>query len=173
MIISVGYRVNSRQATQFRIWATNVLRKHLIDGYTLNELRLKEKTDRLEALQKSIKLISAVKTRKELDYEDAISAVEELRKKFNCPFFFGKEKDKSFRSSIDAIYQTFDNKELYPSVEEKAANLLYFIVKNHSFVDGNKRIAASIFLWFLEKNKLLYRNDGTKRIADNALTYDS
>lgn len=104
-----------------------------------------------------------------LDYEDAISAVEELRKKFSYPFFFGKEKDKSFRSSIDAIYQTFDNKELYPSVEEKAANLLYFIVKNHSFVDGNKRIAASIFLWFLEKNKFLYRNDGTKRIADNAL----
>lgn len=212
MIISVGYRVNSRRATQFRMWATNVLKKHLIDGYTLNEHRLKEKTEKLEALQKSIKLISAIKTRKELDYKEAmglldvisdysyglgllddydnkklkitkttseekfrldydgaIKAVEELKKRFGTSSIFGKEKDKSFRSSIDTIYQTFDNKELYPSVEEKAANLLYFIVKNHSFIDGNKRIAASIFLWFLEKNKLLYRDDGSKRLADNAL----
>ena len=210
--ISVGYRVNSQRATQFRIWATNVLKRHLIDGYTLNECRLKEKTEKLEALQRSIKLIGAIKARKELDYreamglldvisdysyglgllddydnknlkitkittgekfrldyDDAIKAVEELKKKFGSSSLFGKEKDKSFRSSINTIYQAFDNKEMYPSIEEKAANLLYFIVKNHSFADGNKRIAASIFLWFLEKNKILYRSDGSKRLADNAL----
>ncbi|MBU4311140.1 MAG: virulence RhuM family protein [Candidatus Omnitrophica bacterium] len=211
-IISIGYRVNSRRATQFRIWATNILRKHLIDGYTLNERRLREKTDRFEELQRSIKLIRSIKTRKELDhreamglldvisdysyglglldeydnkklkitkttseekfrldYDGAIKTVGELKKRFGASSIFGKEKDGSFRGSIDTIYQTFDNKELYPSVEEKAANLLYFIVKNHSFVDGNKRIAASIFLWFLEKNKILYRGDGSKRLADNAL----
>ena len=166
MIVSIGYRVNSRRATQFRIWATNILRKHLIDGYTLNERRLKEKSEKLDALQKSIKLISAIKTRKELDYreamglldvisdysyglgllddydnkklkitrttiggefrldyDNAIKTVEELKKKFGGSSVFGKEKDGSFRSSIDTIYQTFDNKELYPSIEEKAANL--------------------------------------------------
>ena len=212
IVISVGYRVNSKRATQFRIWATNILRRHLIDGYTLNERRLKEKTDRFEALQKSIKLISSVKTRKELDYrevmgllevisdysyglellddydnkklkitktsveekfrltyEDALRAVTELKKKFGASSLFGTEKDKSFKSSIETIYQTFGKRGLYPSIEEKAANLLYFIVKNHSFIDGNKRIAASIFLWFLENNKLLYKENGTKRIADNAL----
>ncbi len=211
-IISIGYRVNSRRATQFRIWATDILGKHLINGYTLNEYRLKEKTDRLEALQKSIRLIGNIKARKDLDYKEAIGllevikdysyglellddydnkrleikristeekfrldyknairAVGKLKENFGSTPLFGIEKDKSFKGSIDAIYQTFDDKELYPSVEEKAANLLYFIVKNHSFVDGNKRIAASIFLWFLERNSLLYRSDGTKRIADNAI----
>ena len=151
MIISVGYRVNSRRATQFRIWATNVLKRHLIDGYTLNERRLKEKTEKLEALQKSIKLIGSIKARKELDYREAMGlldvisdysyglgllddydnkklkiikttseekfrldydgamkAVKELKKKFGASSVFGKEKDRSFRSSIDTIYQTFD-----------------------------------------------------------------
>ncbi|MDP8230025.1 MAG: virulence protein RhuM/Fic/DOC family protein [Candidatus Gorgyraea atricola] len=212
VVISVGYRVKSQNGTRFRIWATNVLKRHLIDGYTLNERRLKEKSEKLDALQRSIKLVGSIKTRKELDYkeavglldvisdysyglgllddydnkklkitkttaeekfrldyEGAIKAVEDLKRKFGSSSIFGKEKDRSFKSSIDTIYQTFDNKELYPSVEEKAANLLYFIVKNHSFVDGNKRIAASIFLWFLEKNKILYRGDGSKRLADNAL----
>jgi len=89
--------------------------------------------------------------------------------KFGDSALFGREKDNSFRSSLDTLYQTFDGKDLYPSIEEKAAHLLYFIVKNHSFVDGNKRIAAAIFTWFLERNGLLYRTDGTKRIADNAL----
>jgi prophage maintenance system killer protein len=82
---------------------------------------------------------------------------------------FGHEKDGSFKSSLGAIYQTFDGKDLYPSVEEKAANLLYLVVKNHSFNDGNKRIAAALFVWFLDRNKILYKVNGSKRIADNAL----
>lgn len=211
-IVSIGYRVNSNRATQFRIWATNILRKYLIDDYVLNERRLQDQKRKLETLQKVIKLIRNVKGKKKLDYketmglleviadynyalellddydnrnlkisqtsreekfkltyEEAVKAVRELKKKFNGSDLFGQEKDKSFKSSITSIYQTFDRKELYPSIEEKAANLLYFIVKNHSFVDGNKRIAASIFLWFLEKNKLLYNRDRSKRIADNAL----
>ena len=104
-----------------------------------------------------------------LRYEAALNLLKELRDKFGSSHLFGKEKDRSFKGSVSAIYQTFDSKALYPSIEEKAANLLYFIVKNHSFIDGNKRIAVSIFLWFLEKNELLYRADGAKRIADNAL----
>jgi len=92
-----------------------------------------------------------------------------LKQKFGDGDLFGLEKDDSFKSSINTIYQTYDGKDLYPSVEEKAAHLLYFIVKNHSFSDGNKRIAAFIFIWFLEKNKLLYDEFGNKRIADNAL----
>jgi len=211
-VISVGYRVNSARATQFRIWATNVLRRHLIDGYTLNEQRLTQQARKLQALQRAIKIIGTIKGRKQLEYkeamgllevindynyalgllddydykrlkishtsreekfvltyESAIKAVKELRRKFGGAGFFGVERDQSFKSSIASIYQTFGGKDLYPSIEEKAANLLYFIVKNHSFVDGNKRIAASIFLWFLEKNGLLYKEDGTKRVADNAL----
>lgn len=212
VIISVGYRVNSSRATQFRIWATSILKCHLIDGYTINEKRLKEQTLKLQALQRAVALIGSMKERKQLEYseamgllevindynyalgllddydykrlkisqtsreerfvlsyESAIRAVNELKKKFDGSGLFGRERDKSFRSSVSSIYQTFDGKDLYPSVEEKAANLLYFIVKNHSFVDGNKRIAASIFLWFLEKNGILYKIDGSKRIADNAL----
>jgi prophage maintenance system killer protein len=212
VIISVGYRVKSQNGTRFRIWATNVLKKHLIDGYTINEQRLQKQAHKLRALQRAIKLIGSMKERKELEYketlglievikdynyalellddydykklkisqtskeekfklthENAIKAVHQLKVRFVGSDLFGKEKDRSFKSSIASIYQTFGGKELYPSVEEKAANLLYFIVKNHSFVDGNKRIAASIFLWFLEANGLLYRKDGAKRIADNAL----
>ncbi|MBI4706512.1 MAG: virulence protein RhuM/Fic/DOC family protein [Candidatus Omnitrophica bacterium] len=212
VIISVGYRVNSSRATQFRIWATNVLKRHLIDGYTINEKRLKQQTQKLEALQKAVKLISSMKDRKQLEYKEAmgllevisdysyalgllddydykrlkitktskeekfilsyelaIEAVNKLKDRIGSSDLFGTERDKSFKSSVSSIYQTFDRKDLYPSIEEKAANLLYFIVKNHSFVDGNKRIAASIFLWFLENNGILYKEDGSKRIADNAL----
>jgi len=104
-----------------------------------------------------------------LHYTSAKLAIDELKLKFGGSFLFGNEKDRSFKGSIRAIYQTFDGLELYPSVEEKAANLLYFIVKNHSFSDGNKRIAAFIFVWFLDQNRLLYKADGGKRIADNAL----
>lgn len=212
MIISVGYRVKSIRGTQFRIWATNVLKNHLINGYTLNEKRLKEQVQKLHALQRAVKLIGSMKDKKQLEYKEAMGLLEvisdynyalgllddydykklkishtskeekfkltyaqamkviqALEKKFGGSDLFGKEKDQSFKSSIATIYQTFGSKELYPSVEEKAANLLYFVVKNHSFVDGNKRIAASIFLWFLEANGLLYKEDGGKRIADNAL----
>ena len=211
-IISVGYRVNSVRATQFRIWATNVLKKHVIDGYTLNEEQLKQHAHKLQTLQHAIKLIGIIKGHKKLEYKEAMGLLEvisdynyalgllddydykrlkisrtskeekfilsyeaamkvikELGKKFGSSDLFGVMRDHSFKSSIASIYQTFGSKDLYPSVEEKAANLLYFIVKNHSFVDGNKRIAASIFLWFLEKNSLLYKEDGSKRIADNAL----
>ncbi len=212
VIISVGYRIKSQNGTRFRIWATNLLRRHLIDGYTLNEKRLKEQALKLQALQRAVKLIGSMKDRKQLEYKEAmgllevisdynyalrllddydykrlkvshtskeekfilnyeaaLKVVEKLKEKFGGSDFFGATRDKSFESSISSIYQTFAKRDLYPSIEEKAANLLYFIVKNHSFVDGNKRIAASIFLWFLEKNGILYKEDGSKRIADNAL----
>jgi death-on-curing family protein len=104
-----------------------------------------------------------------LTYLEAINQIQKARNFYGNSELFGREKDASFRSSIDSIYQTFDGKDLYPSVEEKAANLLYFIVKNHSFTDGNKRIAAFLFLYFLEKNGILYNANGEKRIADNAL----
>ena len=102
-------------------------------------------------------------------YEGAMQEIRQLCEKFGGSALFGNEKDDSFRSSIGQIYQTFDGMELYPSVEEKAAMLLYLVVKNHSFSDGNKRIAATLFLWFMNNNGILYREDGTKRIADNTL----
>ena len=102
-------------------------------------------------------------------YENAMNEIDMLRQKFGGSVLFGNEKDDSFRSSIGQIYQTFDGTELYPSVEEKAAMLLYLVTKNHSFSDGNKRIAATLFLWFMNNNAILYRPDGTKRIADNTL----
>lgn len=211
-IISVGYRVNSKRATQFRVWATQILKNHLVEGYTVNHKLLAEQKQKLDALQKAITLIRHAKAGKKLDYKEAtglldvienysyalgllddydrkklkvlhtstggkfhltydkvIKAVVEMRAKSGGSEIFGREKDQSLKSSVATIYQTFSGKELYPSVEEKAANLLYFIVKNHSFIDGNKRIAAAIFLWFLEKNTLLYKADGSKRLADNAL----
>ena len=102
-------------------------------------------------------------------YDNAMQAIATLREKFGGSALFGNEKDDSFKSSIGQIYQTFDRKDLYPSVEEKAAMLLYLVTKNHSFTDGNKRIAATLFLWFLNNNGILYRKDGSKRIADNTL----
>ena len=102
-------------------------------------------------------------------YENAMEAISGLREKFGGSALFGNEKDESFKSSIGQIYQTFGGEELYPSVEEKAAMLLYLVTKNHSFSDGNKRIAATLFLWFLNNNGILYRQDGTKRLADNTL----
>ena len=102
-------------------------------------------------------------------YENAMEAIRSLKKKFGGSTLFGHEKDQSFKSSIGQIYQTFDGIDLYPSVEEKAATLLYLVIKNHSFSDGNKRIAATLFLWFMENNRILYNKDGSKRIADNTL----
>jgi prophage maintenance system killer protein len=104
-----------------------------------------------------------------LDYDEAIRQIELVRQKYGNSNLFGREKDRSLRSSLATIYQTFDGKDLYPSVEEKAANLLYLITKNHSFVDGNKRIAAFLFLYFLDRNGILYNISGNKRVADNAL----
>lgn len=104
-----------------------------------------------------------------ISYPDAMKAIKGLKDRFGGSNLFGNEKDESFQGSLAAIYQTFGGKDLYPSVEEKAANLLYFVTKNHSFSDGNKRIAAFIFVWFMEKNAILYRPDGSKKLADNAL----
>ena len=205
LILSVGYRVNSKEGTQFRIWATNVLKQHLVQGYTLNKKTLDE-------LGQTIKLLKNVIDSKELTsdeatgllkvitdysyalevldkydhenlefkkitkeeifqitYKEAIKIIKALKEKFGKSNLFGNEKDESFKSSLGAIYQTFDGKYLYESVEERAANLLYLVVKNHSFSDGNKRIAAFLFIWFLERNKILYKKDRSKRIADNAL----
>lgn len=212
MILSIGYRVNSTSATQFRIWANKILKEYLIRGYTINEKRLNEQAKQLESLKNTVALLSNVLENKELnsdeatgllkvvtdyayaldildkydhqqltiegttstslfiiDYADAIKAIFNLKDRFGGSSLFGNQKDESFKSSIATIYQTFGGIDLYPSVEEKAANLLYFVVKNHSFSDGNKRIAAYLFVWFLDKNKILYRKEGTKRIADNAL----
>lgn len=209
VVISVGYRVKSKQGTQFRIWANRILKDYLIKGFATQE---KLKLDQLESLKKTVALLANVIQSKELTageatgliqvvtdyayaldildrydhqelriegvsekqlfvitYDEAVSAIQSLRHKFGGHCFFGNEKDDSFKSSINTIYQTFDGVELYPSIEEKAAHLLYFIVKNHSFTDGNKRIAALIFVWFLERNSTLYRPDGSKRLADNAL----
>lgn len=212
VIISVGYRVKSKRGTQFRIWANKVLKDYLVQGYSINEKRLQHKTEQLEELRKSVKLLGQVMNYKtltndesfgllkiisdyayaldildrydfqtleinetsekeiyRLDYEEAIRQIQMVKQKFGYSDLFGREKDQSFRSSVSTIYQTFDGKDLYPSIEEKAANLLYLITKNHSFSDGNKRIAAFLFLYFLERNGILYTQNGDKRIADNAL----
>jgi hypothetical protein len=126
----------------------------VLDGYDYNKLIISHtsKTDKYK-----------------LNLDVAFQLVESLKTKFGGSDLFGKIRGPSFESSINTIYQTFGKKQLYPSVEEKASNLLYFLIKNHPFVDGNKRIAASLFIWFLAKNKLLYKKDGSKRIADNAL----
>jgi len=212
VIISVGYRVKSKRGTQFRIWANKVLKEYLIKGYALNERKLKEQTEKLKELERTIEVFSKVtesyqlkqdefsgilkvikdytyaldvldkydnrnlvisNTNKQLffkiTYESAKKIISKMKEKFGSSSLFGKEKDKSFRSTVGVIYQTFGKKELYPSLEEKAGHLLYFTIKNHSFIDGNKRIAAALFLWFLEMNNYLYGKDGRKRIADNAL----
>jgi prophage maintenance system killer protein len=204
-IISVGYRVNSQKGTQFRIWATKILKEHLIKGYTQNELRLNQLqktiqlvkrtskaiknqdisvdgfidvlTDYSQALdilddydhQRITKNVTSKNVVFHIDYNEAIIAIEQLRVKFGASNLFGNEKDDSFKSSIAVIDQTFSGNDLYTSIEEKAANLLYLVVKNHSFTDGNKRIAAWLFVWYLDKNKFLYKNDSTKKITNSTL----
>jgi len=182
VIISVGYRIKSKRGTEFRIWATNILKRYLLDGYVKKEDKkfkqlsdvvsvithivdqrkldsdeavslLKVIADYTQALDlldrydhKTLKLERSKLSKRvarEVDYEEATSIIQQLAKSFGGSSLFGKEKDKSFRSSIEGIYQTFGGKELYPSIEEKASNLLYFLVKNHSFIDGNKRIPKS------------------------------
>jgi len=163
VIISVGYRVKSQRGTQFRIWATRVLREHLVRGYTVNARRLKE-------LKQAVRLIANVAERRDLTGDEAkalLRVVETMRGRFGGSALFGREKAQGLEGSLAAVMQTFGGADVYPSLEEKAANLP--LVKNHHFVDGNKRIGAALFLWFLENNRALYRNDGTKRIADNAL----
>ncbi|MGB5846950.1 MAG: RhuM family protein [Ignavibacteriaceae bacterium] len=125
-----------------------------LDNYDSNTLKISS-TNKREGFQ--------------IDYESSNKVIKKMKEKFGGSSLFGKEKDKSFKGTIGTIYQTFGKKELYPSVDEKAAHLLYFTIKNHSFVDGNKRIAAALFLWFLQMNNYLYTKDGRKRIPDNAL----
>jgi len=202
-IISVGYRVNSRRGTQFRIWATGVLRDHLLRGYSVNESRLRD-------LNQAVRLIASTVDRRDLsgdeatallrvvgeysrslellddydhqrvkapgttgtllhalDYEEAQRIVARLRERFADSSLFGVEKDKGLAGALGAVMQTAGGVEVYPSLEEKAAHLLYFLVKNHAFVDGNKRIAAALFLWFLERNRVLIQADG-KPLVSNA-----
>ena len=200
-IISVGYRVNSSRATQFRIWATNVLKEYLIKGYTINEKALKDKQEKIQTLQTTVSLLSrslinqieslddAQQIAKILDnfakgldlldnfdhktldangvtqkeavkipIKEFLSVINEMKSEFASDVF-ANPKDDSFASSVNQIYQTFGGNDCYPTLEEKAAMLLYLITKNHSFSDGNKRIAASCFLYFLEKNGILYKNN--------------
>lgn len=211
-IISVGYRVNSKRGTQFRIWANKILKEYLVKGFSLNEKRLLQQNEQLRQLQESVKLLGSVLNYKalseeesvgllkiisdyayaldildqydyqnleitetsgketyQLTYEEAIEQIRKVKEIYGNSDLFGHEKDESFKSSVSTIYQTFNGIDLYPSIEEKAANLLYFVTKNHSFTDGNKRIAAFLFLYFMEKNGILFDQYGQKRIADNAL----
>ena len=184
VIISVGYRVKSVQGTRFRQWATSVLKQYLIKGYAINQ---QIKLDRYNELKDIVRLMSravglqdkvttdeysglfnvisdyvyALDTLDQYDYQSLSISKTTKEEPFRAIY--------SFKSSIGQIYQTFGGEELYPSVEEKAAMLLYLVVKNHSFSDGNKRIAAMLFLWFLNNNRVLYAEDGHKRIADNTL----
>lgn len=210
MIISVGYRVNSKRGVKFRQWANRVLKQYLMKGYAVNERIRREQIGELRQLVKLVgrtlqnrEMSSEVESQDLLDvvvdytyaldtldnydyerlsidkitpeesfratYEGAMREIERLRERFGGSVLFGNEKDDSFKSSIGQIYQTFGGEELYPSVEEKAAMLLYLVTKNHSFSDGNKRIAATLFLWFLNGNHILYNADGSKRLADSTL----
>jgi prophage maintenance system killer protein len=216
-IISVGYRVNSKRGTQFRIWATNVLHDHLVTGYTINERRLKEEEQRLKELSAAVELVEKAKSTKALsssetsglltvitEYtrswlllhqydegtlgskgfrrtarfrlteEDAKMAIDHLRsslmKRREAGSLFGQEKEHgTLKGIIGSIDQTFGGMDLYSSIEEKAANLFYFLIKDHPFADGNKRIASLLFIWFLEQNGILSSSRGVRKINDNAL----
>ncbi|MBI5329385.1 MAG: virulence protein RhuM/Fic/DOC family protein [Betaproteobacteria bacterium] len=210
VIISVGYRVKSQQGTRFRQWATGVLRAHIVQGYTLNEQRLREEAAKLREMRQAVDLLTRTLSHQNLvtdtgkdvlkviddyayalavldrydhgtlaieatggqstlafGYDQASAIVTAMKSGFDG--LFGIEKDQGFKSALGAIYQTYEGRELYPSAEEKAAHLLYFVVKNHAFSDGNKRIAAAVFIAFLARAGILYRPDGGKRLADNAL----
>jgi len=211
-IISVGYRVNSKQGIQFRIWASSIIKEYLLKGFVIDNKRLIKQNNQLKELQTSVKILgnslnyknisndesigllkiisqyayaldildqydyqkleiknTSGKETYRLTYKEAMKQIILVKKAYGNSSLFGNEKDDSFKSSISTVYQTFDGKDLYPSIEEKAANLLYFITKNHSFSDGNKRIAAFLFLYFLERNEILFDSNGNKRIADNTL----
>lgn len=197
VIISVGYRVKSKRGVEFRKWATDVLRRYIVEGRAENDRRLAQLSQAVQIMDRiagdidAAQVLEVIKSYAKaldllddydhqkierpkgmssvyvLNYDECKRVIEKLRFTKESDLF-GAEKDDSFKSSIAAIYQGFDGEDIYPSVQEKAANLLYFIVKNHSFHDGNKRIAASLFLYFLDKNELLFR-DGSKVISDDAL----
>ena len=197
-IISVGYRVNSTRATQFRIWATRILKDYIVRGYAINRERMRQLGQTVEVMKRVansldveqvLDVVNAYSTALdlldgydhqtiekpkarghsvELTYEECRRFIDSMKFAADSPLF-GNEKDGSFKSALGAVYQSFGGKDLYPSSLEKAANLLYLVTKNHGFSDGNKRIAAGLFLYFLKRNKLLLRKDGTKRIADHTL----
>ena len=201
MIISVGYRVNSKIATNFRKWATNVLKNYLTHGYSINEKLFSVKQEKIQTLKTTVSLLTRSLTNQIESLDDAqqvakildnfakgldlldnfdhktldakgstqkeaviipvkefLSVINEMKSEFASDVF-ANPKDDSFESSVNQIYQTFGGNDCYPTLEEKAAMLLYLITKNHSFSDGNKRIAASCFLYFLEKNGILYKNN--------------
>ena len=219
MIISVGYRVNSKKATKFRVWATSVLRQYLTDGVAVNERRLKElalkrEVEKLHNVEEMMGIVRRLTTRNELDAGEATgvleviskyagsfktlkeydeghidlsfmgrkkksremtvemceSAVAQLRESEGGSDLFGKERGKSFAGSLNAIFQSFNDAELYPSVQEKAANLLYFVIKDHPFYDGNKRIGSLLFVLFLTLNDCHLTESGETKISDRALT---
>lgn len=197
VIISVGYRVKSKRGVEFRKWANSILKQYILQGYAVNHNRIaqlgeviqimKRTQNTLDSQQvlnviqkysKALELLDSYdhqtmarpkgkEATYELTYEECIDVISHMR--FGAESdLFGKEKDGSFRGSIGNIYQSFAGQELYPSLEEKAAHLLYFVTKNHSFLDGNKRIAATMFLYFLDKNGVLFM-DGEKLIDDHTL----
>ena len=197
MIISVGYRVKSTRGVQFRKWANSILKQYIIQGYAVNAnrmnqlgevIRIMKRTENsLDAKQvlsviekyslaldllddydhQTMKRPNGSKTVYILSYEECRQVIDSM--KFSADSdLFGNEKDDSFKGSIGNIYQSFAGHDIYPTLEEKAANLLYFITKNHSFSDGNKRIAATMFLYFLDKNGILFA-DGNKLIDDHTL----
>lgn len=211
-IISVGYRVNSTKATQFRIWATKTLKNYLTEGYVINKNLMQQQKEKFITLQQTVdllnrSLINQVETLKQAkdvstilnnfvkglnlldDYDhqqldkkgkskrkavkitmqEFLKIVDKMKGDFASDVF-AIPKDKSFESSVNQLYQTFGGQELYPTLEEKASMLLYMVVKNHSFVDGNKRIAASCFLYFLDRNKMLY-DKTNKPIIDSATLF--
>lgn len=212
IIIAVGYRVNSKRATSFRIWATNVLKQYLTKGYAINEKLLQTQKEKITALQTTLSLLSrsinnqietiedaqnvaeildkfakgldllddfdhktldtkgqTLKDAIRISTDEFLKVVNEMKSEFESDVF-ANPKDESFDSSVNQIYQTYGGKDCYPTIEEKASMLLYFIVKNHSFTDGNKRIGASCFLYFLNKNNMLYKADG-KPIIDNGTLF--
>ena len=197
VIISVGYRVKSKRGIEFRKWANSVLKQYILKGYAANNRRLEELRQTLQIIRRTEKQLDSsqilsvieqytgaldllddydhLRVKKpggtqdtyHITYQEARQVIDSM--KFgDTSDLFGNEKDESFKGSIGAIYQTFGGKDVYPTAQEKAANLLYFVTKNHSFSDGNKRIAATMFLHFLNKNGLLFK-DGIKQIEDNTL----
>lgn len=206
VIISVGYRIKSIRGTQFRQWASNRLKDYLIQGYAINEKRLKQKNQELQVLKSGIQILGraieqtaqeegiqwlnkfakgltllddydherldskglSLKQAKYPTIEEYQFLINQMKLEFESDVF-GLQKDQSFESAITQISKGYDEKDFYPSIEEKAATLLYLIIKNHAFTDGNKRIAAACFLLFLENNNALMNNDGNMIISNEAL----
>ena len=198
VIISVGYRVKSKRGVEFRRWANSILKQYIVRGYALNEHRMQQLGEAVRLMKRVetdldtrqvLNVVESFSTALDLldDYDHQtmkrpkgssgayILTYEECRKVIDQMRFgaesdlFGSEKDGSFKGSIGNIYQSFAGQEIYPTIEEKAANLLYFVTKNHSFWDGNKRIAATMFLYFLDRNGFLYDERGQKLLDDHTL----